>query len=155
MRLSRLLTGTSLAVCVTAVLAFAGTGGAFASPAAGAHSTAATVTNAGAVTPDINKVTCGSRTDWFRLWTAYHGFPACYANSGDKYLAGGLNPPNDTWTTYGYCSGNNAGDIYYYTWDAGWGTWDFHDVAFTKWHCNDFTSTVGRTVEVYRIYIRP
>ncbi|SHN26884.1 hypothetical protein [Actinacidiphila paucisporea] len=94
------------------------------------------------VTPQINKVTCGSRTDWFRLWTPYHGYPACYANNGTVYY--GNRPPDTTWTTYGYCSGNNRGSITYAVPGyAGWVT-----EKFGSGECDDFTQTWGEAVEV-------
>ncbi len=145
MPVSRILRTTGLALALTGVAALAAPGVASAALPASPR-TADTV-----LTPDTHKVTCGTRTDWFRLWTKYHGFPICYADRGYIDISYGANPPEDTWTSYGYCSGNNAGSIYYWFWyDHQWNI--AHD-DFGKGTCDDFTSTFGETVEVFQINI--
>jgi hypothetical protein len=59
----------------------------------------------GDVHTDAYEVVCGSRTDWWRIWTLYHGL-RCYATPG--YINYG-DPPNNSWTTRKICTGNNTG----------------------------------------------
>ncbi|MFF3910283.1 hypothetical protein ACFYZJ_30990 [Streptomyces sp. NPDC001848] len=88
------------------------------------------------VSPQIGRVSCGGRTDWFRIWTRYHGFPACYANDGEVAYT-------PTWTTYGYCSGNNSGWIEYWV-----EPYTHPDVEyFPSNFCRDFSQQYG-TVEI-------
>ncbi|WP_406443782.1 hypothetical protein OHB00_44590 [Streptomyces sp. NBC_00631] len=108
-----------------------------------AHAT--TSTSAATVKPAINQVTCGSRTDWLRLWTEYHGYPVCYANNGT--ITYGFNPPVNTWTSYGICFGNNSGTVTYYV-DGAWTT-----KSYGSGDCDNWSSRYGTTVEVGRIAI--
>jgi hypothetical protein len=137
-------------------LALAVTGSASAAAAAPAHSATsagvgravstnapATVRPEATVQPNINQVGCGSRTDWFRIWTQHHGYPACFANNGQYYI--GNNPPVTTWTTYGICAGSNSGYVdYYVSSSSGKGWWRSW---FKTGQCIDWSHKYG-TVEV-------
>ncbi|MGC0417790.1 hypothetical protein [Embleya sp. AB8] len=100
-------------------------------------------------------VGCGGRADFFRMWTQHHGFPICYATNGSVYY--GNNPPKTTWTTYGFCSGNNSGYITYWVRQTYGGTgWlrftdTFRGSAETghpDGTCIDYSKTSPGTVEV-------
>src|SRR2546423_6923361 len=99
------------------------------------------------VVPDINEVTCGSRTDWLRLWTQVHGYPACFANNGYRYF--GDNPPKTTWSSWGVCYGNNSGHVNFY-WNGSWWGEDFKNGQCDNW---SKTLTGGHVVEVKDISI--
>lgn len=109
--------------------------------------------------PSMDKVSCGSRTDWLRIWTQHHGFPVCYANSGSRLY--GNNPPHNTWTTYGICAGNNRVYFDYFVWEYDPkdfnGSWILHDSGgyIAKGECQDFTSDrwYGEPVELRAIAI--
>ncbi|NUP47818.1 MAG: hypothetical protein HOW97_10985 [Catenulispora sp.] len=101
--------------------------------------------NAAIAKPDMNQVSCGTRTDWLRLWTAHHGYPICYANNGMVYY--GDNPPKTTWTSYGVCFGNNSGWVkFYYHGNDEWEDFKSHQ-------CDNWSSRLGTTVEVAEIEI--
>ncbi len=93
----------------------------------------------GSVTPDTTVAHCPDRPDFFAIYTQYHG-AVCYANAGTIYYGG--NPPITTWTTYGICTGNNAGDITFWV-DGEWFT-----QPFSKFTCYDWFHNWGTTVEV-------
>ena len=97
-------------------------------------------------------VTCGSRTDWVRMWTAHHGFPTCYAAStSGGYVWYGKNYPNDTWTTWGICAGNNDLYVSYFFHDgSGWHA--VHNEHVGWGGCADWSKGVG-TVEVEQILV--
>ncbi len=55
----------------------------------------------GVVTPNINPVACGNRTDLFKMWRTVPYAPICYANAGDTQLV-------DAPGTYRITTGNNT-----------------------------------------------
>jgi len=56
--------------------------------------------------PDTKRVTCGTRTDWFRVWAGSKSTEYCYADPGS--LNPGLFSPREVDT------GNNAGHIWWF-----------------------------------------
>lgn len=102
----------------------------------------------------IHKVTCGSRTDWLRLWTEYHGYPVCFASNGTWYSSNPLdpNPPKTTWTSYGVCFGNNSGYVIYFA-EHSDGRWYQYNEYFPSGHCDNWSATWQRPVEVWEIDI--
>lgn len=99
------------------------------------------------VQPKTHKVSCGKRTDWFRMWTATHGSPVCYTSAGK--VTYGHKPPKNTWTTYGICSGNHKANVEIYFTD-GRGNWYYEPIYLKKKQCEDFSTdpNYGRAVEV-------
>ncbi|WP_159039574.1 hypothetical protein [Streptomyces sp. TP-A0356] len=102
--------------------------------------TAATA-QAGAVPADqsaseasVAPVTCGNHTNYFRIWTKYHGFPACFHYTGFKSFS-------PTWTSYGICAGAYSGYVNYIVDGVEIGD------QFTAGNCIDWSRTYG-TVEV-------
>ena len=54
-----------------------------------------------AVQPDIRQFNCSISKNFLKLYTRYHGYPACFGDAGT--ITFGTHPPRDTWTSYGLC----------------------------------------------------
>jgi hypothetical protein len=98
----------------------------------------------GTATPNTYPVSCGSRTDWLRVWTVYHG-ELCYATSG--YVSY-YNYSGHSATTNGICAGNNNVKVHMREPDG-------RDLYVTFGHnvCDDWLHHEGHPVEVYTIWL--
>ncbi|MFI1168528.1 hypothetical protein ACH4UM_34360 [Streptomyces sp. NPDC020801] len=114
-------------LCATAATAQAG---AVPADQPATKATKATKASEASVAP----VACGNHTDYFRVWTKYHGFPACFHNTGFKSFS-------PTWTSYGICAGAYSGYVNYIVDGVEIGD------QFTAGNCIDWSRAYG-TVEV-------
>jgi|SRR5579875_843242 len=98
----KLLTTAILTIVLSMLAMFATTPATFA--ASIPHENAASShTVTGHPTPLIEQVTCGTRTDWLRIFTS-NGSEYCFANAGTMNIT--INNPTEI------CGGNNAGAVY-------------------------------------------
>ena len=101
-----------------------------------------------AVQPDIRQFNCSISKNFLKLYTRYHGYPACFGDAGT--ITFGTHPPRDTWTSYGLCPGNKAGIVSYYNNDGSRSTEHFDRYGACIWWTNP---PYGNTVEVESITI--
>ena len=129
------LTKMAVLFVLLIALTFVVSGTASAQSVTAIHKTTATQTQV--VNPNINRVSCGSRTDWFRMWTDYDWDIDCFANAGSISVS--------IYNADYVCSGNNAGVVYWYY--GGF----YGSTYYPKWTCGDIY--LGNYVYVYYITI--
>jgi hypothetical protein len=110
---------------------------------------AATVTKTSKVSPLIDRVDCGTRTDFFRIWTDYDNYIDCWANKG---TTGSYYPGQTNFRLYNVEQvdpGVNSGTVY----------WDYIDsngylhLKSTSFYSNSGRQCLTCSVLGYQTYV--
>lgn len=94
-----------------------------------------------AASPNIYRVTCGSRTDWFRIWTDFDQDIDCFANPGTISVA--------LYNADQVCPGNNSG---YVLWKFAAGDTALYRTDFSYNTC-DWIAADTSTGLIYDVYV--